>query len=278
MFALRVDIDSRYGLIHGVPNILAILKDCGIKASFAVVMGGESGLADLLKYRGGERGLMGGSKIPLTDRMRMAILPVNFAEEQKQVLEIIMKEGHSLGVHGWRHRPWTRALDSIDAMQHVKLATDKYRQLFGKQPAHFVSPGFKVSLKVLEALDENGYEFASDLPGEKPFIPQTEGKKFKCVQVPVTLKAEDTSPLTEYYAFQGIADDEIARKIADEVIQMENDGKLSTMYVHDVFEGSLHPALLRKVLEAVCDSGVELTTFEKLAEQAKNNVLEVSLS
>ncbi|MFH1107487.1 MAG: polysaccharide deacetylase family protein [Candidatus Micrarchaeota archaeon] len=276
MFALRVDIDSRYGLMHGVPNILAILKDCGIKASFAAVMGGESGIADLLRYRGGERGLMGGSRLPLSDRVRMALMPVNFAQEQKPILEEIMRQGHTLGVHGWKHRLWTRALDSIDVSTHVRMATEKYAALFGRRPSHFVAPGFRSGSAVLEALDEQGYALASDLPGEAPFRPVVGGKQFKCVQVPVTLKAADTSPLTEHYAAQGIPDAETARRICDEVLARENAGRLSTLYAHDVFEGTFRPKLLEAVLKSVCNAGIELTTFEALAERGKNNEVQYS--
>ncbi len=277
MFALRVDIDSRYGLIHGVPNLLELLRQTEIPAAFVVVMGGESGLLDIVKYRGGKAGMAGGISIPKSDALRMVISPKNFAAENVELLKRIEREGHTLGVHAWKHRPWTRALDKIDVAKHMRLATEKYRELFGKQPRHFVSPGYYCNERVLQGLDELGYAFASDLPGEEPFTPQYNGRRYKHVQVPITLKAENTSPLFEWYSKNGMADDAVADKVLGQVLEREKEGKLSTAYLHDVFEGTFKPKMVEKFLQGVKKEEIEVTTFEKLAGQGKNRFKNVSL-
>ncbi len=275
-FAFRVDIDSRYGLRYGVPNLLDMLRKTDIPAAFVVVMGGESGVVDLLRFRGGKSGLAGGSSIPKSDMARMLLRPKNFAEENAELLERVMSEGHTLGVHAWKHRPWTRALEHIDVKKHMKMATDEYVHLFGKKPHHFVSPGFFVNGTVLEGLDELGYRFASDLPGERPFRPVWKGRKFRHVQVPITLKARDTSPLFEYYCRQGVPDELVADKVLGQVVERERKGKWSTVYAHDVFEGTFKPHVVERFLRGIKKEGIEVTTFEKLARKGKTRFQKVS--
>ena len=50
-FSLRIDIDSLVGLRNGVPKILDLLGEYGIKASFFSVMGWEGDLFSVLKHR-----------------------------------------------------------------------------------------------------------------------------------------------------------------------------------------------------------------------------------
>jgi len=238
-------------------------------------MGGESGVIDVLKHRGGKAGLGGGVSIPKKEIVRMLLRPKNFAEENVELLQRIPKEGHTLGVHAWKHRAWTRSLDTIPVKEHMRMATEKYRGLFGKKPAHFVSPGFRVNRQVLEGLDELGYAYASDLPEEIPFRPEAHGHVFQHVQVPVTLKADDTSPLFEYYSKKGWRNEKVVHRILMQVLERDKKNELATVYLHDVFEGTVKPQIVDQFLRGIKKEGVRVTTFEKLAREGKKHVRRV---
>lgn len=268
MFCLRVDIDSRFGLLNGVPKLLEALRKQDAKASFYVPMGGESTLPELLRHRGGERGAAGGVKLPALEILRMCLLPRNFAEENITLLKRITDEGHELGVHGWKHRAWTRSLASINAAGHVALATRKFEELFGRKPKSFAAPAFKTSRTVLEALDAFGYSAAGDLEGDAPFKPVVGGKEYSCVQVPITLKMPNTDPLIEAFSLQGMNDNDVVARVCGMIDELEARGKLASLYCHDLFEGTAKPHVVEAVLAHVKMQGYELSTVEKIGAGA----------
>lgn len=270
MFCLRVDIDSRYGLKNGVPNILDALRASDITASFYIPMAGESSVLDLIKYRGGARGAMGGVRLPKTEVLRMALFPKNFAAEGSGWLkDNVLAQGHELGCHAWKHRAWTRALSEINAGEHVANATRDYKTLFGAAPASFAAPAFNTNQAALEAIDANGYLAAGDLPGNKPFHPRLDGKTYRHVQVPVNLKAATTDPLIESYCATGLGDDAVVKRICDDIDAAEMKHDYAVMYCHDFFEGSVKPAILAAVLSHVKKQGYETKTVAQIAKSTK---------
>jgi len=126
-FTLRVDLESNKGIKKSLPKLLDLLKKYDIKASFYLVMGGESNIFELLRYRkklthADER------KIKVwrfRDKIRMVLLPKDFVKGNKKILRRILEEGHELGVHGWKHRAWTRGLDKIDVEKHILKGEEK---------------------------------------------------------------------------------------------------------------------------------------------------------
>jgi len=166
-FTLRVDLESDKG-IKAVPRLLNLLKKYNIKASFYIPMGGESNILDLLSYRGrlksaGERKI---KVFSLLDKIRMILFPRDFVKSNKKILKRILKEEHELGLHGWKHREWTRGLDKINIEEKVRKAKIKYIKLFCEEPLSFASPGFNTNNRVLEILKKYEIKFISDFQGE----------------------------------------------------------------------------------------------------------------
>ncbi|OIO26058.1 hypothetical protein AUJ14_02840 [Candidatus Micrarchaeota archaeon CG1_02_55_22] len=269
MFSLRIDIDSRYGLLHGLPNILESLRRHDVKASFFIPTGGESSLADLFRYRGGSRGAMGGVSLPKQEILRMALLPRNFAEENAGWLkDNLIAQGHELGVHAFKHRAWTRALDKIDAAEHVRLATLAFTKIFGFKPSSFAAPAYRTSLAVLEALDREGYVCAGDLPGEHAFHPIIGKKRFNHVQVPVNLRQPSTDPLIESFSSQGMSDDAVISQVCRRI---DDAGDYAVLYGHDYFEGAVRPKILDAVLGHVKKQGLQTKTMSQIARVTTTN-------
>jgi len=50
-FSISIHVDGYYGLVKGVPNLLNLFDNYGIKATFFVNMGKEANLFQILKYR-----------------------------------------------------------------------------------------------------------------------------------------------------------------------------------------------------------------------------------
>lgn len=272
MFGFRVDIDSRYGLLHGVPKLLEVFRRQEVRASFYIPMGGESTLYELLHYRGEGSGIAGGVRLPKSEILRMALLPRNFAQENSPLLHRIVEEGHNLGVHGFKHRLWTRGMSEIDVGEHVRLATEKFGQIMGHAPVSFASPAFKTNLKVLEALDKYSYKVAGDMVGAKPFFPVVGGRRFHCCQVPITLLAPSTDPLFEYYCSKGLTDEAVAARICGDIDSRMQKGELATIYCHDFFEGMHKPQVVEAVLKHVRKCGYPHKTMEGIGATARDAV------
>src|SRR3972149_3173759 len=127
-FTLRVDLESDKGIKEGLPKLLDLLKRYDLKASFYLVMGGESNIWEILKYRkkmasADERKI----KVwTLKEKARMALFPKDFVKSNKNILQRILEEGHELGLHGWKHREWTRGLERINIERTIDKAINRY--------------------------------------------------------------------------------------------------------------------------------------------------------
>lgn len=242
-FCLRIDLESSKGIIEGLPKILNILKKMNIKASFYLSMGGESGLIDLLRYR---RKLNGERKVKVFsffEKVRMVLFPKDFVYENKQVLKRILEEGHELGIHGYKHRIWTRSNDNHKIEKEIEKAVKKYKQIFGKNPKSSAAPAFVINKEIIKALDKNNIKIISDLNGDKPFkIRNTE-----ITNIPITITGKNNTPIIEYLASNGFSDDEII----DYIILKSKNEKFSSMYIHGLYEGVYKTKLLEGLIKKV---------------------------
>ena len=256
-FFLRVDVESDKGIKEGVPKLLDLLKEHNIKASFYLVMGGESNILELLKYRNLKNtnsmsGFLSGDnrKVKLwslKDKLRMAFFPKDFVRNNLDILKRILKEGHELGIHGWKHREWTRGLDTINIRKAIRKAKEKYEKIFGKYPISFASPGFNINEKVLKILEEEGFKYISDLEGED--VEKKQGIK----NVPVTIIGKRKTPIIEYLISKGKTDDEILFEFKDLI---KEKGVVS-FYIHDLYEARFKLRLLEKIFSLIKDNKIE---------------------
>ncbi|PIO08345.1 hypothetical protein COU59_01830 [Candidatus Pacearchaeota archaeon CG10_big_fil_rev_8_21_14_0_10_34_12] len=238
-FTLRVDLESDKGIKKGVPRLLDLLKKYDIKASFYLSMGGESNILEILSYRDKLK-TSGKRRIrlwTLKDKLRMVLFPKDFVKENTKILKKILEEGHELGIHGWKHREWTRGLEKIDVEKTINKSIKKYELIFGKKPTSFASPGFNINKKVIDALNASNIMFISDFQGNKP-------KMFgKIKNIPVTILGKDKTPIIEYLVSLGKKDEEIIEIIKKEITQ----SNIASFYIHGMFE----PRFRIKVLEEI---------------------------
>jgi|GEM_PF-1988738 len=292
MFGLRVDLDSAYGTARGLPNLLEILSNHGANASIFVPMGGETGLIELLKtsslfsnkaknksgeYDSAQTGnsttpLPAGYSLPLAEKVRIALAPKNYAEENANLLALAQSKGCLIGCHGWKHREWTRSLPTLDVAETFDKMEKKYAQLFGRTPTAFAAPGFKWDLRALAQLDKRAYACAGDLAGETPFRPIIGETTFKCVQAPVNIRAADSKPIIESLAIQGASDEKIVQTACDSIAQKMGRHGYACMYAHDYFECTVKPKVLEQIVAFVEKQGYGFATIEQAAQGCRNFV------
>jgi peptidoglycan/xylan/chitin deacetylase (PgdA/CDA1 family) len=198
--ALRVDVDTRRGLVEGVPRLLGLFRRTGTRASFFVTMGPDrSGLALRRALRPsflvkmwrtnpfrlyGLRTLLSGTLLPA--RLVGAGLP--------SLLRAIAAEGHEVGPHGWDHVLWQDRVHRLpEAAIRAELlqAARAFEAALGVRPATSAAPGWRTSPQALTIQDELGLRYASDVRGTAPFRPAVDGGTLKTLQVPTTLPTLD---------------------------------------------------------------------------------------
>jgi len=248
-FTLRVDLESDKGIKKGLLKLLNLLKKYNLKASFYLSMGGESNIFDVLKHRGK---LVGSTerKIKvwsLKDKLRIVLLPRDFIRSNEKILKRILEEGHELGLHGWKHREWTRGLEKINIRKRIQMAKEKYIKIFGKNPTSFASPGFNINEKVLEILKKEGIKFISDFPGDH-------SKFYRQIKnVPMTICGKNKTPIIEYLISIGKKDDEILKIIKKEIKEKE----LASFYIHGMYEARFKLSLLEEIFKFIKNKKLE---------------------
>ena len=255
VFSLRIDLESNKGIREGVPKILALLKKYNIKASFYLAMGGESNLFELLRYRKKLPGKRGVSVFSKLEMFRMIFFPMDFVVKNQKVLQKILMEGHELGIHGWKHREWTRGLEKIDVRKAVRKAVRRYINIFNMRPNSFCAPAFRTNNEVIKILSKEGIYVISDIEGISP-------KKIKnLINVPITLKGKDNTPIIEFCIGEGLSDKEIFEKIVSE-IEKKN---YSSMYIHGLFECREKIELLEKLFKWLNENKIETKKIIEVA-------------
>ena len=254
-FALRVDLESNKGIRIGLPRILDLLKKFNFKASFYVVMNGESDIFDIIRYRkqfGGERKI---KVFSIIEKIRILFFPKDFVKKNEKILKRIIKENHELGIHGWKHRAWLRGFNKIDIKEHLILSKIKYEKLFKKEPTSFAAPGFKTNKKVIKLLGDLDFKIISDLPGNKP-----KKIKKKIVNVPITINGKNNMPIIEYLASKNLRDEKILKILKKKIKQK----KLSTIYVHGLFECIKKIDLLEDLFRFIKKNKIKVKKLEEI--------------
>lgn len=280
-FAFRLDVDSVICLEQGIPNMLRLGDRHGVRFTFFVNMGRSfswrhTTASVLRRRRRAEGGKPGGTdsqepyKMPVTRKLgrggtlRTVLLNPRLGRRYRSALDLLHREGHELGLHGGSSHPaWQYRLDELgdDGLERLfRPAFEEFRDRYG-HPRGFASPGFRYNRAVLDLLDADGFEYASDMVGEVPFRPERrEGtSRHAHFQVPVNVIGDRQVPVIEQGLARGHGDDRIVRDALDRIRARP----FALMYGHPYVEG-VHTRPLAAVLSEVAGDYDVVTVREYL--------------
>ncbi|MEM3393867.1 MAG: polysaccharide deacetylase family protein [Candidatus Methanomethylicia archaeon] len=246
MIGLRIDVDGYYGLTIGVKNLLEIFDKNNMKATFFINMGRESGPLDFLKYRFFRKNRLSEidekvkTRYSLNQKIRMIALPKWLGCKHCEILREIKNHGHDVQVHAWNHLKWTKDFENVDVECEIKKMVESYKKCMNKNPVGFASPGFKFDKRVLDVLDEMKFKFSSDMIGKFPFRPEYEGKIYKHLQIPLTLKSNIEEMLASKIGFDGIV--RIYKKHLSK-------NEYRCIYFHADYEGLIGKNIFEKLIK-----------------------------
>lgn len=312
VLALRFDVDSIRCIEEGIPRLRRLADDRGVRFTFFVNMGrsfnwrltakhilprfvpgsggGQGGPADPgtgdedapVRKLGGQAPL----SLPTTRKLgwsgvlRTVLRNPMLGDRYRPTFDALHAEGHELGLHGGTdHAIWQRALDDLapdDLEALFRPAYETFESRYGK-PLGFASPGFRFNRAVLDLLDREGFNYASDMSGETPFRPtrsagdkggeeehDARSKKHTHYQVPVNVLGEGNVPLIE----QGLARDEPAAAIVGRIVDRITERDFALMYGHPYVEG-IRSDLLGRVFDTIQGQYDVVTVAEYLRRWAE---------
>lgn len=194
---LRVDVDFSFGLRRGVPFLLRLFEELGVRATFCVVMG-----PDTLSKHGARvsqnrylRRLFSFGLGNLLWHVGPALIfrhfkPATVGMGNKHLLEKIISGGHELSIHGYDHADWAnrcREYTATETRQQVDAAVSEFRKMFGEATWSWVSPNWRCNDHLFAYLETLGGDYSSDARGCEPFYPRIGSSICNVLQLPVSL-------------------------------------------------------------------------------------------
>jgi peptidoglycan/xylan/chitin deacetylase (PgdA/CDA1 family) len=263
-FAFRWDVDHRFCVTNGIPPILDVCKELGVRNTFFLNMGRSTNLAEWLRGMGKSRAKLADMNavhlIKKTGWPRFALdtlwpRPVGLGFPR--ALKALQDEGHELGLHGGMdHVIWSRRFAEIPEetlRADVEESLGHFVRLFGK-PAGFAAPGFYADERLVRVLDHFGFAYDGDAIGGAP---RPNGRHWT---IPVTLAGTGTVPFLEYHGARGTPETEFLRDYERHL----DANDLVVVYGHPCYEG-VRPRLLRELFRRALDRGFAFATLAEIS-------------
>lgn len=265
--ALKVDVDTLWGLKHGVPALLEILAARGIRASFFLALGPDnSGRAIFRVFRQpGFLQKMLRTRAPAVYGLRTLLsgllLPAPaIYQGAGGILPRLAAAGHEVGLHGWDHVSWHDRLLKMRkewVAREVKRGQQAYQALMGAPARAFAAPGWQANRLSREVLAEAGMLYASDTRGTSPYFPRFGAWVSPLLEIPTTLPTLD-----ELLGFHGCTWEEFNSLVLSRV----RNGRPQVLTIHAELEGGAFREGFARLLDQGLHEGV---TFFRLEDWAR---------
>ncbi len=198
--ALKVDVDTLRGTLHGVPQLAALLRGLGAGATFYFSVGPDhTGRALKRILRPGflrkVRRTSVASHYGARTLLYGTLLPgPRIGARAGDVMRAVRDAGFEVGVHCYDHVRWqdgVRAAGAAWTRREFERALTAFAEVFGEPPRSHAAAGWQINAHVLRLEQEFGLAFASDTRGSRPFYPSMGGVEGRCAQIPTTLPTFD---------------------------------------------------------------------------------------
>jgi undecaprenyl phosphate-alpha-L-ara4FN deformylase len=196
---LRVDADTYRGTREGVPSLLKLMSEEGVRATFFFSVGPDNMGRHLWR-------LLKPEFLLKMIRSRAASLygwgillcgtfgPGPKIAKLAPVIRETAKEGHEIGLHAWDHYSWQKKIGRMDrrfVQDHLQKGYDTLAGILGGPVTCSAAPSWKCDETVLLEKEKFPFVYNSDCRGGGVFRPLIEGRVGGQPQVPVTLPTYD---------------------------------------------------------------------------------------
>ena len=116
------------------------------------------------------------------------------AETYPESVREVVRRGHEVGVHGYKHENLAQLDSQKDETEILRKSIERLQAIVGQKPAGFRAPDWEFSPYTIENLLNFNLRYDSSLmDDEKPYVIKHQGKPTGMVELPVSWLLDDWS-------------------------------------------------------------------------------------
>lgn len=265
--AFKLDIDTYRGMKEGLPRLLDLFRDEGVRASIFVSFGpDESGKA--VKRVFTKKGFL--KKMFRTNAAKLygfrtmlygTLLPAPaIGTAFPELVLRANSEGHDVGIHAFSHVRWQDDLDSMTPAEihgELEAAWQAYVRIAGSNAPGFAAPAWKINADAFSELNKYPWQYFSICRGPAPVYPVLGGVAPAVPELPTTLPTLD-----EILAWDGMD----AGRALSWLLERAGQADFSVYTLHTEAEGLAYFRFFSDFLRGLKSAGF---AFQTLASAAK---------
>lgn len=187
--ALRIEVNTERGLRDGVPNLLRLLSEFQVRATFFFPLGNDdTGRHPLRAWRAQTR--PGWKSLAYGTLLKGPKL----GELGRETMLATRSNGHEVGVFGLSPFAWRDRLGVADEAW-VNVQCDELwascERLLGSGPVALATPGWQANPALYASLSATRCTFSSTSRGKLPYLPVLRGVRSGLPEIPTTLPTVD---------------------------------------------------------------------------------------
>ena len=209
-------------------------------------------------------------KVPAT----FFIPAVSAALHPQLVADILSKQRHEIGVHGWIHESLPALNDEAEEQRLLTQSIDFLTKAIGKRPVGYRAPAWEFSRYTMQQIKAAGFLYDSSMmASDDAYEILLEGQPSGVIELPIEWILDDVP------YFGGTAGGSLpSGELAGRVLQAEFDGAYAegglyviTLHPHVVGHRSRIAMLDRLIAYMKAKPGVWFATLEQIAAHVKLN-------
>ncbi|AFA41434.1 putative polymyxin resistance deacetylase [Wigglesworthia glossinidia endosymbiont of Glossina morsitans morsitans (Yale colony)] len=267
---LRIDVDTLRGTKYGVLNLLEILNNYQIKATFFFTVGPDNmGRHFWRLFK--PKFLIKMLRINPIKTYGWSILRCGLIGKSKKIGDacknhiILAARKHEIGLHAWDHFEWQNSIDTWrkeNIINQITLGKKFLESIINSPILCFAAPGWRTSDSALQVQKKFNFSYNSDVRGIKPFFPLLSDKSCGNLQIPVTLPTFD----------EVINNHTTLKKYNNFIInQMKKQSDYSVYTIHAEIEGIKYLKEFKELLYLAKNEGIQFCRLNQLIEKNHAN-------
>jgi len=275
LLALKVDVDTYRGTREGIPRLIELFKRHQVGATFLFSLGPDhTGRAIKRVFRPGFLNKVSRTSVVqhygFPTLLYGTLLPgPDIGVKCADILRRTRDEGFETGIHTWDHVRWQDGVGTAPAAwaeREMKLACNRYADIFKAAPKTHGAAGWQMSLHALRATQKLDFDYCSDGRGVSPHFPVWQGEVIDCPQFPTTLPTMD-----ELIGLNGVTEANVHEHLLALTAQ---DSALPHVFtLHAELEGMRLLPALEKLLTGWREQGHDLCSTRAVFEAFPREIL-----